>query len=256
MPRPLKDSASNPAVVNPRSNGEWLGKAPMLWAMDEALGVPPELVSTLFVYARYADAEGRSSYPASHTVATQTRKSKSQAARDAARLERLGLLLPGDQSLVKHVHIGWRPKVYDLAMSRDASGCVASRDASERDAPASRGASEPSTRRIWSTGEAHPDASKEEVNRSIEELLQVGSTASRARAGEAKAERSSSKRRPAKPTPLREREAAHRARAVRKSTAEDLADAEQKRAEFAAWLRGQDPNASSNEELFTDETPF
>jgi hypothetical protein len=89
--------------------------------MDDAPGVPARLVSTLVAYARYADQEGRGSYPASSTVALQTRKSAGQARKDAAELERLGLLLPGDPGLVKDMHGGRRPNVYDLPVSRRSS---------------------------------------------------------------------------------------------------------------------------------------
>jgi hypothetical protein len=102
--------------------GQWLSKPAVLWAMDKAPGVPPELVSTLVVYARYADEQGRGSYPLAATVAARTRKTVSQARKNAAALERLGLLLPGDPDLVKDIRADRRPKVYDLAMPRDATG--------------------------------------------------------------------------------------------------------------------------------------
>jgi hypothetical protein len=89
---------------------------------------------------------------------------------DAAELERLGLLLPGDEDLVKGIRADRRPKVYDLAMSRSASGRApskASRGASRR-APSAkpRGASGASTRRIPRTHEAHLDAPRKDLNRS------------------------------------------------------------------------------------------
>jgi hypothetical protein len=72
-----------PAVLAaPKPDAKWLSKPAVLWAMDEAPGVPARLVSTLFAYARYADQEGRGSYPLAATVAAQTRKSVSQAKRD------------------------------------------------------------------------------------------------------------------------------------------------------------------------------
>lgn len=101
--------------------GKWLSTPAVLWAMDDAPGVPPELVSTLTAYARYADLEGRGAYPLAATVAAITRKSVSQARKDAAALARLGLLLPGDPGLVKDIRADRRPKVYDLAMPRDTT---------------------------------------------------------------------------------------------------------------------------------------
>ena len=99
---------------------KWLSMPAVLWAMDDAPGVPWNLVSTLIVYARYADEDGRGSYPLAKTVAVQTRKSVSQAQRDAAALVRRGLLLPGDPGLVKDIRADRRPNVYDLAMPRPA----------------------------------------------------------------------------------------------------------------------------------------
>jgi hypothetical protein len=94
--------------------------------MDDAPGVPAHLVSTLTAYARYADEEGRGSYPLTATVALRTRKTIWQARRDTAELERLGLLLPGDPGLVKDIRADRRPKVYDLPMSRGNLGATPS----------------------------------------------------------------------------------------------------------------------------------
>lgn len=138
--------------------GKWLSVPAMLWAMDDAPGVPTHLVSTLLVYARYADEDGRGAYPGGATVARLARKSKAQANRDAAELEQLGLLLPGDQGLVKDIRADRRPKVYDLAMPRGASSAPRSpeRGASTRPVPGAssaprgpeRGAYSPRTRRM------------------------------------------------------------------------------------------------------------
>jgi hypothetical protein len=98
----------------------------VLWAMDEAPGVPAHLVSTLVAYARYADDDGRGSYPLAATVALRTRKTIWQARRDTAELERLGLLLPGDPGLVKNIRADRRPNVYDLPMSRGNPGATPS----------------------------------------------------------------------------------------------------------------------------------
>jgi hypothetical protein len=94
----------------------WLGKAAVLWVLDEAPGVPPELVSTLLAYARYASEDGRGSYPATEVVAAHTRKSKRQAVRDIDALESRGLLVRGDQRKVAHIRKDRRPVVYDLPL--------------------------------------------------------------------------------------------------------------------------------------------
>jgi hypothetical protein len=96
----------------------WLSKAGVLWAMDEAPGVPPHLVAALVAVARYADENGRGAHPSALTVATIIRKSERNAKRDLAALRKLGLLIPGDQRIVKDIRPDRRPFVYDLPMSR------------------------------------------------------------------------------------------------------------------------------------------
>lgn len=98
--------------------GKWLSKPAVLWAMDDAPGVPDRLVSTLLVVARYADEAGRGAYPSAPTVALGTRKSTRQAQRDLAALEERGLLVRGNQALVKGIRADRRPVVYDLPMPR------------------------------------------------------------------------------------------------------------------------------------------
>lgn len=105
----------------------WLSRAAVLWAMDDAPGVPPGGLSVrlrypLVVLARYAGEDGRGAYPSAAEVARITGKSESQIRRDLAALMTLGLLLPGDPGLVKEVRADRRPNVYDLPMSRGASG--------------------------------------------------------------------------------------------------------------------------------------
>jgi helix-turn-helix protein len=96
----------------------WLSKAAVLWVLDDAAAVPPQLVSTLLAVARYAGEDGRGAHPSATTVARHTRKTERQAKRDLGELVRLGLLLRGDQELVKEVRADRRPTVYDLAMPR------------------------------------------------------------------------------------------------------------------------------------------
>lgn len=147
----------------------WLGKAAVLWAMDDAPDVPARLASTLTAVARYADEDGRGSYPSASTVAAITRKSESQAKRDMAELEKLGLLLLGDQRLVKDIRADRRPKVYDLPMPRGVAQDTppGSRGASRRppygahlDGPrdGQRGAYGDSTGRIPLQNGVRPDA--------------------------------------------------------------------------------------------------
>ena len=100
----------------------WLSKPAVLWALHEAPDVPARLVSTLIAVAVYASADGRGAYPSAATIAAITRKSETQAKRDLAELEKRGLIAPGDGRTVKDIRADRRPNVYDLAMSRGASG--------------------------------------------------------------------------------------------------------------------------------------
>lgn len=97
---------------------KWLSSAAVLWVMDEAPAVPPHLFAALAAVARYADEDGRGAYPARSTVAAIIRKSEGNTRKDLAALRKLGLLLPGDQRLVKDMRPDRRPFVYDLPMSR------------------------------------------------------------------------------------------------------------------------------------------
>jgi len=101
--------------------GKWLSKPAVLWAMDEAAGVPPRLRFTLVAVARYAGLDGCGAYPSLGQIAWITGKSVAQVSRDIAGLVKLGVLLPGDPGLVKEIRADRRPKVYDLAMPRVAS---------------------------------------------------------------------------------------------------------------------------------------
>jgi hypothetical protein len=99
--------------------GKWLGKAAVLWALDEARtkdgkDVPAALVSTLIAVARFASEDGTGAYPSARDVATLTRKSMRQAQRDIDGLEKLGLILRGDQRKAIHIPFHHRPIVYDL----------------------------------------------------------------------------------------------------------------------------------------------
>ena len=179
---------------------KWLSVPAVLWAMDEAPGVPPgglpaRLRSTLFAVARYADEDGRGAYPSLAQVAWITGKSESQAGRDVAALAKLGVLLPGDPGLVKEIRADRRPKVHDLPMPRVASGRDASggsrvapgRDASSgsRVAPGrnpsggSRVASGARTGRMGLQTGSHLDANEQDLKRSGTTRGRVGATAPR-----------------------------------------------------------------------------
>ena len=95
---------------------KWLGQAAVLWVMDEAANVPPHLFGAMVTVARYADEHGRGAHPSALTVATIIRKTERGAKKDLATLRRLGLLVPGDQRLVKDIRADKRPFVYDLPM--------------------------------------------------------------------------------------------------------------------------------------------
>jgi hypothetical protein len=142
-------------TIRGADSARWLSKSAVLWALHDAPDVPPRLVSTLIAVAAYAGADGRGSYPSGATVAMLTRKSESQAKRDMAELEKLGLLQPGDERIVKDIRADRRPKVYDLPldMARGASG----RPPSHRP----RGASGHRTGRKWEQNGGRPDAPEE-----------------------------------------------------------------------------------------------
>jgi len=92
-----------------------VGQRAVAWVIDDA-PVPAELAWTLVVIARRCDDNGRGSYQSTGTIAEKTGKSAKQAQRDVAKLRELGLIVPGDQSLVAHLPIGQRPVVYNLPL--------------------------------------------------------------------------------------------------------------------------------------------
>lgn len=95
---------------------DWVGQRAIAWVIDDA-PVPKELAFTLTVIARRCDDNGKGSYQSAKTIAEKTGKSKQQAERDIARLKELGLILPGDQSLLAHLPPGQRPAVYDVPLN-------------------------------------------------------------------------------------------------------------------------------------------
>lgn len=91
------------------------------WALEEAPGVAPGLVSTLIGLANHAGKDGRAAYPGIDTLATYTRKSYRQVQRDLEELAAAGLIRPGDQQHVSHLRADRRPRVWDLAVERKRS---------------------------------------------------------------------------------------------------------------------------------------
>jgi hypothetical protein len=157
----------------------WLSKPAVLWAMDEANGVPARLRSTLFAVARYAGEDGRGAFPSLAQVAWITGKSRAQAGKDIAALVELGVLLPGDPGLVKDIRADVRPNVYDLAMRvsprRDA------RVSSGRDAPGgSRVSSGARTGLVASKTASRLGETEEDLKRSSTARGRVGARAPRA----------------------------------------------------------------------------
>jgi hypothetical protein len=96
----------------------WLSKPAVLWAMDDAPDVPAHLFGALMAVARYAGEDGRGAHPSAMTVAAIIRKTERAAKKDLAELRRRGLLLSGDQRIVKDIRADKRPFVYDLPMPR------------------------------------------------------------------------------------------------------------------------------------------
>lgn len=103
-----------------RKDDGWLGRRPVLWALYEAEGVPARLVSTLVAVAARAGEDGRGAFPSVAEIAAVTRKAERAVREDLAALRKLGLLLPGDASLVESIRADRRPNVYDLPLPRGA----------------------------------------------------------------------------------------------------------------------------------------
>ena len=96
----------------------------MLWALEDAPVDDPASALILVALADRADDEGRDAYPARAWLARRGRCSVSTVARRLKRLEELGLIRRGDQTIldVRKVPTDRRPVVWDLCM--DAGGGV------------------------------------------------------------------------------------------------------------------------------------
>jgi hypothetical protein len=88
----------------------------IIWALEDAPGVPAQCVSVLIGLANKADRHGRGAYPSAATLASWARKSKRQVHYDLIALSDAKLIREGDQSLVRHLPPNRRPVVYDLAV--------------------------------------------------------------------------------------------------------------------------------------------
>ena len=95
----------------------WVNVDAVRWVLEDAGPVPAHQLSTLIVIAAHTSTEdGRGAFPSIETIAELTRKSERAVRRDVADLTCLGLLLPGDKKLVKHLRADKRPNVYDVPM--------------------------------------------------------------------------------------------------------------------------------------------
>lgn len=93
----------------------WVSVRAVLWVLDEAHDVPPQLVAPLIGLARHADEDGANAYPSQSTLARYTRKTDRQVKKDLALLLDLGLIRkPLDQSAATGLRADRRPTVYDL----------------------------------------------------------------------------------------------------------------------------------------------
>lgn len=88
------------------------------WVLRHAPDLEYRLFGVLVAYANHADAQGTGAYPATATVALETRKSDRQVQRDTDELVARGLLRLGDQDRAAHLPADRRPVVYDVAMDR------------------------------------------------------------------------------------------------------------------------------------------
>ncbi|MET0417288.1 MAG: helix-turn-helix domain-containing protein [Actinoplanes sp.] len=95
--------------------GAWVSQRAVSWVIDEA-PVPTSLFAVLIVIARRCDNSGCGSYQSVPTIAEKTGKSADQVKRDIRELKKLGLIVPGDESLVQHLPVWKRPAVYDVAL--------------------------------------------------------------------------------------------------------------------------------------------
>lgn len=90
----------------------------VVWAQDDAphLDDDPIAVAVLVAYARSADEHGKGAYPGIDTLMRRTRLSDRTVQRKTDKLLDLGLIRPGDQSLVAHLPANLRPPVVDVAV--------------------------------------------------------------------------------------------------------------------------------------------
>lgn len=133
----------------------------MVWALEEAPDVPAQALGVLMGLANHADEHGRGAYAGQDLLATYARKSDRQTRSDLTRLEELGLIRRGDQSLVAHIRADKRPVVWDLAIERrkDVNGRKSASGGKSASGRKSSASEEESTGEETATGSTVPGGS-------------------------------------------------------------------------------------------------
>lgn len=99
----------------------------MAWALRADLTgkLSAEHRLVLVALADYARPDDGSAWPSAHTLADRLGTSVRSVRRALDRLERVGLIVRGDQSLVGHLRADRRPVVYQLRLGRRARPAAA-----------------------------------------------------------------------------------------------------------------------------------
>lgn len=95
-----------------------MSREAMTWVLEEAPDMPPHLLGVAMGLANHAGRDGRGAYPRQDRLAWYARKSDRAVRNDLTALADLGLIRPGDPSLVAHMPADERPTVWDLAVER------------------------------------------------------------------------------------------------------------------------------------------
>lgn len=162
----------------PESNGArgpdapiWVSIRAVAWVIDEAK-VPPNLLGTLLVIARHADANGRNSHASVPQIAAGAKKSDRQVSRDIVSLKQLGMLIPGDPRVVAHLPAGSRPEVYDLPIGRSGDDVHVTPDAMRGDAHDTPGVTSRAERGVTDDTPGVTPTSPIKAFKDLEETLQ------------------------------------------------------------------------------------
>lgn len=86
------------------------------WLANDAPGVKPHWIGTLFGLCNAADGEGKGARPSQATLAWSARKDERAVRDDLRGLEGAGLIRKGDQRMVAHLPPDKRPVVWDIAL--------------------------------------------------------------------------------------------------------------------------------------------